>query len=83
MNRSWRLSIWQSFRQRKNSTLEWILGAAATLMVLVLTVPALRSAFSFGPMAPWEWLAALAAGFSGVAWFEAYKARAPVRTLAR
>ncbi len=79
----WPLVLLPVFRLRKNRTLKWILGAAATLMVLVLTVPALRSAFSFGPMAPWEWLAALAAGFVGVAWFEAYKARAPVRALAR
>ncbi|MGE5132510.1 MAG: cation-translocating P-type ATPase [Gemmatimonadota bacterium] len=76
VNRSWRLSIWQSFRQRTNHTLKWILGAAAILLVVFLTVPALRDAFSFGPMTPWEWLAALAAGVAGVAWFEAYKARA-------
>lgn len=76
VNRSWRLSVWQSFRQRKNRALKWILGAAAILTGLFLTVPALRSAFGFGPMTPWEWLAALAAGFTGVAWFEVYKARA-------
>jgi Ca2+-transporting ATPase len=75
VNRSWRLSIWQSFRQRKNATLKWILGAAAILLVLLQIVPALRDAFSFGPMTPTEWLAALAAGVIGVAWFEAYKLR--------
>ena len=76
VNRSWRLSIWQSFRQRKNPALKWILTAAGILLALALTVPALRDAFSFGPMTPASWLAALAAGFLGVAWFEAYKARA-------
>jgi Ca2+-transporting ATPase len=76
VNRSWRLSIWQTFRQRKNRTLKWILAAAAILLVVLLTVPWLRHAFSFGPMTPGDWLAALGAGFLGVAWFEAYKALA-------
>ena len=39
VNRSWRLSIWQSFRERRNPTLKWILGIAATVLVLVLSVP--------------------------------------------
>ena len=76
VNRSWRLSAWQALRQRANPTLRWILAAAATLLVLFLTVPALRDAFSFGPMTPLDWLVALAAGLIGVAWFEAYKTRA-------
>ncbi len=75
VNRSWRLSIWQSFRERRNPTLKWILAGAALLVVL-LTVPSLRNAFHFGPMKPVDWLVALVAGFIGVAWFEIYKARA-------
>ncbi len=75
VNRSWRLPAWQSFRQRKNPTLKWILGGAALLLLLVMTVPALRGAFSFGPMTLPEWLAGLAAGLAGVAWFEIYKTR--------
>jgi Ca2+-transporting ATPase len=76
VNRSWRLSAWQSFRQRKNPTIKWILAAAGTLLVVLLSVPWLRHALSFGPMGPSEWLAAITAGLIGVAWFEAYKARA-------
>ena len=45
VNRSWRLSIWQSFRQRKNRALKWILALASTMLVVLLTVPGLRSAF--------------------------------------
>jgi len=75
VNRSWRLTIWQSFRQRKNATLKWILGGAVITLVLILTVPVLRDAFSFGPVTPWEGLGAFAAGFIGVSWFEVYKAR--------
>lgn len=73
VNRSWRLSIWQSFRQRKNGALKWILGAASTLLVVVLSVPWSRAAFNFGPIRFLDWAVALAAGVIGVAWFEAYK----------
>ncbi len=43
------------------------------LLIVLLTVPALRHAFSFGPMTPLDWLVALVAGLIGVAWFEIYK----------
>lgn len=76
VNRSWRLSVWRSFRERRNPTLKWILGWTGTLLIVVLTVPGPRSAFNFGPMRPSEWLVALVAGLAGVAWFEVYKARA-------
>ena len=74
VNRSWRLTIWQTFRQRRNRALKWILAGAATLLAVLLTVPWLRHAFGFGPMRPWDWLIAVAAGLIGVAWFEIYKA---------
>jgi P-type Ca2+ transporter type 2C len=74
VNRSWRLPAWRSFRQRTNPTLKWILAAATALLIVLLTVPALRHAFSFGPMTALEWLVAIAAGLIGVAWFEGYKA---------
>ena len=76
VNRSWGLPAWRSFRQRTNPTLKWILAAATALLVVLLTVPALRHAFSFGPMTLLDWLVAIAAGLIGVAWFEAYKTRA-------
>ena len=75
-SRSWRLPVWQTFRQRRNRTLKWILAAAAVLLIAILTVPWLRDAFGFGAMRPADWLAALGAGFLGVAWFGAYKALA-------
>ena len=73
VNRSWRLSIWQSLRERKNRTLYWILGGAVALLVLLLSVPASRVVFHFGPISWSDALIALAAGFVGVAWFEVYK----------
>jgi P-type Ca2+ transporter type 2C len=75
VNRSWRLSLWQAVQQRRNRTLKWILAAAATILVGLLTIPRLRTAFKFGPLRPTDWLVAVAAGFAGIAWFEVYKAR--------
>ncbi|MCE5202618.1 MAG: cation-translocating P-type ATPase [Coriobacteriales bacterium] len=74
VNRSWHLSIARSFKERKNTTLYWILGVATVLLVLLLAVPGAREAFHFGPIDPAEVLIPLVAGFAGVAWFEVYKA---------
>ena len=74
VNRSWRLSIWRSFRERTNRPLKWILGGASALLVLLLSVPWLGQAFHLAPIHPADGLVALGAGFLGVAWFEVYKA---------
>jgi Ca2+-transporting ATPase len=76
VNRSWRLSVWRSLRERRNATLKWILVLAASMLVILLTVPWIRRAFAFGAIRPVDWLVAAIAGSIGVAWFEAYKARA-------
>jgi Ca2+-transporting ATPase len=75
VNRSWRLSIHQSFRQRANPTLKWIVLGATALGIALLTVPALRDAFNFGPVRLIDWVVATLAGFAGVSWFELYKLR--------
>lgn len=80
INRSWRLSIWRSFRERTNRTLPWMFGITCALLLALLTVPAARNAFHFGQISLPESLIALAAGFAGVAWFEAYKAISGSRT---
>jgi len=41
--------------------------------VVLLTIPWVREAFNFGPLEPTQWVVAVVAGCSGVAWFEAYK----------
>jgi Ca2+-transporting ATPase len=72
VNRSWRLSIWRALRERRNRPLKWILAAAATILVALLSVPWLRDAFNFGPVEPRDWMIAVVAGLLGVAWFEIY-----------
>ena len=73
VNRSWRLSIRQSFRERANPTLKWILSGAVGMVVVLLTVPALRDPFNFGPLQLADWIVAVVAGSASVTWFEIYK----------
>ncbi|QDW29647.1 cation-translocating P-type ATPase [Arthrobacter sp. KBS0702] len=73
VNRSWRLPVWRTFRERRNRTLKWVVGGAALLLVVLLSVPGLRGAFNLGPLAAGDWLLAILAGAAGVAWFEIYK----------
>ncbi|MDD2857512.1 MAG: cation-translocating P-type ATPase [Candidatus Nanopelagicales bacterium] len=73
VNRSWRLSVVRTFRERRNPTLKWILGLAVLLLVLLLTVPVLQSAFGFGPMGAVDWVVVVFASLAGVSWFEFYK----------
>ncbi|MGZ4804737.1 MAG: HAD-IC family P-type ATPase, partial [Acidimicrobiia bacterium] len=74
VNRSWRLGIWQTFRERRNPTLKWILPLAVAMLVAFLTVPWLRNAFHFGPLRLTDWVVVVVAGSIGVVWFEVYKA---------
>ena len=80
VNRSWRLPVWQTFTQRRNPTLRWILPVAVVLLVVLVTVPALRRVFDFGPLAAVDWIVALAASVVGVTWFELFKLRRGART---
>lgn len=73
VNRSWRLSVLATFRERTNPTLKWILAGATALLVVVLTVPGLRQAFQFGVMPPLGWVVALGVALASVGWFEVYK----------
>jgi Ca2+-transporting ATPase len=75
VNRSWRLAVWQTFRERRNPTLKWILPLTVVLLIVFVSVPWLRNAFNFGPMEPVDWMVAFLAGPLCVAWFEVYKLR--------
>jgi Ca2+-transporting ATPase len=73
VNRSWRLNMVQALIERKNRTIGWILGFAGLFLVLLLTIPALRELFRFGPIHASDVPVVLVAGFVGVLWFEIYK----------
>jgi Ca2+-transporting ATPase len=73
-NRSWGLSIWRSFKGRSNRTLYWILALAATLLVVLLTVPGVRGVLHFGAISWTDIPIVFVAGLVGIIWFEVYKA---------
>ena len=73
VNRSWRLPVWRTFRQRRNPTLKWILGGAALILVRGPDHPVAAPRVHFGAITLTDWLVAVAAGLVGVAWFEIYK----------
>lgn len=73
VNRSWSLTVWRTFRERRNPALKWMLAGTTALMVATLAIPAFRRAFSFGPITLSQLLVAVCAGMLGAAWFEIYK----------
>ena len=73
VNRSWRLSALQTFRQRRNPTMKWILGITLLVLVLLLVVPSLRAAFGFGELSVLDGAVVVVAALAGVSWFELLK----------
>ncbi len=75
VNRSWRLPLRRTLAERANPTLKWIVVLAVGLLALLLSVPALRDAFAFGPVSLVDLVVVTAAAALGVTWFELYKLR--------
>ena len=73
VNRSWRLAVWRTFRERHNPTVGWILGGALVVLVALLTVPALRDIFGFGAIGLGDAVVVAAAAAAGLTWFEVAK----------
>lgn len=73
VNRSWRLTVWQTVRERHNPALRWILASTLALLAALLLVRPLGDAFRLGPIGVVEAVVALGAAVAGVSWFEVYK----------
>ena len=73
VNRSRHLSIFQTFRVRKNRTIKWVLCGGIGMLVLLVTVPLFREAFNLSSLTLGQWSVVFLAGFGSVAWFEIYK----------
>ena len=73
VNRSWRLTVRRTFRERRNPSVKWILLFGAIMLSAVLVVPWFRRAFGFGPMTLMGLAAATLGAAAGVSWFEVYK----------
>jgi Ca2+-transporting ATPase len=76
VNRSWERGLLATLATRNLASWAVVAGASGMLAV-VLTVPVLRRLFHFGPVPLHDALAACAAGFLSVAWFEVVKKVAP------
>jgi Ca2+-transporting ATPase len=74
VNRSWRLSAIRTFVERRNPMVKWILGATTSLLFVLLLVPAVRDAFSFGPVGAVEIAICAGVAVVGASWFEVLKA---------
>ena len=73
VNRSQHLSVLQTFKERKNKTIKWILGGGIGMLILLVNIPIAREAFNLAYMNLVQWLVVVIAGFGSVLWFEIYK----------
>jgi Ca2+-transporting ATPase len=71
-NRSW-LRSFASVTRSRNAAVAWVATGAVMLLILVLSVPALRSLFEFSVLHPNDIALCIGAGLSSVAWFEMLK----------
>ncbi len=86
-NRSRHVSALRALFTRSNPALLVILALVTVVLALLIAVPPVRQALQLGSLTPLEWLIAIAAGLSSIAWFEAYRwiarRREPHTALAR
>ena len=71
-NRSWTRGIVSMLRV-PNTALWWVAGGAATMLALVLFVPAAQGLFHFAPLRAGDMALSLGAGLICVMWFELLK----------
>ncbi len=71
-NRSWTRTVFSTIRT-KNSALWWVVAGAVIFLALVLTVPLLRSLFSFAPLSAIDLLICVVAAAISIGWFEVVK----------
>jgi Ca2+-transporting ATPase len=79
-NRSWSRTLITSLFS-PNPALWWVLGGTTTLLALVLYLPGLRVLFGFAALRSNDLLLCLAAGMSGILWFELFKLMSSRRRL--
>ena len=71
-NRSWTRNIFQILRT-SNKTVKYVVGGAASFLLLILNVPFLLNLFQFEKISLPEALICVVLGFSSIIWFELYK----------
>lgn len=73
VNRSQHLSIFQTFRERKNKTVKWVLSGGIGMLIILVEVPIMREAFNLSYLDLPQWVVVFVAGFGSVLWIEGYK----------
>lgn len=73
VNRSWRLTVPQSLRSRRNPAVPWVVCATVAMIVLLLGVRPIREGFHMGALSMTETAVPVLAALAGVAWFEVTK----------
>jgi Ca2+-transporting ATPase len=71
-NRSWTRNIFQILRT-SNYSVKWVVGGAASFLILILNVPFLLDMFQFDKISLMEAAICIVLGFSSIIWFELYK----------
>lgn len=71
-NRSWTAGIFRIL-MTPNKAVLWIVGGAFAFLMLILNIPELLSLFMFEKLSLPVLISCVLAGFSSIAWFEAYK----------
>lgn len=72
-NRSRKLTIIETFIKRRNSAVPWILSAAILLLLFLLNVPFLQSAFGLSAIPPLSYLEIFGIAYLSVSWTDAHK----------
>lgn len=72
-NRSRSLTVLETFRQRKNRAVNWVVIGALIIVTTLLTVPALRTIFDLAPITLRDWSVMFAVAFIGVCWYDLWK----------
>lgn len=72
-NRSRTLTIIQTFRQRKNRAVKWIVSGALLIVISLLSFEPLQVIFDLGPIKAVDWISIILTSIIGVAWYEIFK----------
>ena len=72
-NRSRTLTIFETFSQRENRAVKWIVFGAATIVVSLLSFDPLRQIFDLGAISLGDWLTIFVTALLGVGWYEFFK----------
>ncbi|MEY3400075.1 MAG: hypothetical protein RLZZ486_543 [Actinomycetota bacterium] len=72
-NRSRSLTILQTFKNRNNRAVPWIVLLALGVLLFLILIPPLRTLFDLGAIGFTDWLTMLMVSIAGLLWYEVLK----------